>query len=335
MTNGSYDKKFQIFVSSTYKDLIEERQKIVEGILESRNIPAGMELFTASNNDQWHIIEKWIDESDIVILLIGSRYGSIPQGEEKSYTHKEYDYAKEKNKIVLPFIMSESHMYGKVSSGPYKSQDILENINQEKFDKFKKSLLNSSLCKVDIKNIDQLKTDVILSIQNETRDLAGGWIREKDIQSIGPVENETNLKRKNEKDYNLYKKLEPVIERLHEINLYLLENHNRYLVSNLNDLYRIIIDNSTNRNPGLEFLDDTLNQLFDKVYNSSANLYDLFIDNKRNFAIDKIASLSFDGQDFPQNHQQFSLENDLLNIYSEFKNSYREFKIYTDEKFYK
>lgn len=39
--------KLQVFVSSTYLDLIEERQSAVEAILEAGHIPAGMELFKA------------------------------------------------------------------------------------------------------------------------------------------------------------------------------------------------------------------------------------------------------------------------------------------------
>lgn len=42
-------KKLQIFISSTYVDLQEERQAAVEAILGSNNIPAGMELFKAGN----------------------------------------------------------------------------------------------------------------------------------------------------------------------------------------------------------------------------------------------------------------------------------------------
>ncbi|WP_265588473.1 DUF4062 domain-containing protein [Staphylococcus aureus] len=38
--------KYQIFISSTYLDLIEERQAVVEAVLNSNNIPAGMELLT-------------------------------------------------------------------------------------------------------------------------------------------------------------------------------------------------------------------------------------------------------------------------------------------------
>lgn len=38
-------KKYQIFISSTYQDLKEERQAAVEAILKAGHIPAGMELF--------------------------------------------------------------------------------------------------------------------------------------------------------------------------------------------------------------------------------------------------------------------------------------------------
>lgn len=41
--------KYQVFVSSTYVDLIEERKEITQAILEANCIPAGMELFPASN----------------------------------------------------------------------------------------------------------------------------------------------------------------------------------------------------------------------------------------------------------------------------------------------
>ena len=46
------NKKLQVFVSSTYTDLIEERQAAVEAILDAGHIPAGMELFKAGNESQ-------------------------------------------------------------------------------------------------------------------------------------------------------------------------------------------------------------------------------------------------------------------------------------------
>jgi len=52
------DKRYQVFVSSTYADLQEERQEVMQALLELDCIPAGMELFPAANEDQWTLIRR-------------------------------------------------------------------------------------------------------------------------------------------------------------------------------------------------------------------------------------------------------------------------------------
>ena len=66
-------RKLQVFISSSYSDLIEERQAAVAAILKAGHIPAGMELFTAGDKSQMKIIERWIDESDVFMLILGGR----------------------------------------------------------------------------------------------------------------------------------------------------------------------------------------------------------------------------------------------------------------------
>ena len=95
-------KKLQVFISSTYKDLQDERQAAVEAVLSTNNIPAGMELFKAGNNSQWETIKRWINDSDVYMLILGGRYGSIEPTSKKSYTHLEYEYAISQNIPVLP-----------------------------------------------------------------------------------------------------------------------------------------------------------------------------------------------------------------------------------------
>lgn len=46
------EKKYQVFVSSTYVDLREERQQVIQALLELDCIPSGMELFPAADEDQ-------------------------------------------------------------------------------------------------------------------------------------------------------------------------------------------------------------------------------------------------------------------------------------------
>lgn len=97
------DKRFQVFVSSTYEDLQEERQEVIHALLELDCMPAGMELFPAANEDQWTLIKKVIDECDYYIVISGGRYGSLgPDG--SSYTEMEYRYAMSMGKPVIGFL---------------------------------------------------------------------------------------------------------------------------------------------------------------------------------------------------------------------------------------
>ena len=138
--------KYQIFISSTYKDLKDERQAVVEAVLNSRNIPAGMELFNSSSKSQWEIIKQWINESDALILLLGSRYGAIDNEEKISYTEKEYNYAKSLEKPIYVFEMN------KINTNSNK--------DLEKLDEIKKKVKENRLIKMNIENTSELKNKV-------------------------------------------------------------------------------------------------------------------------------------------------------------------------------
>ena len=53
-------------------------------------------------------IRKWIDESDVYMLILGGRYGSIDEESDLSYTELEYKYALSKNMPV--FAIREIHI---------------------------------------------------------------------------------------------------------------------------------------------------------------------------------------------------------------------------------
>ena len=97
------DKRYQVFISSTYADLQEERQEVIQALLELDCIPAGMELFPAASEDQWTLIKKVIDDCDYYMVIIAGRYGSIgPDG--LSYTEMEYRYALDIGKPIIGFV---------------------------------------------------------------------------------------------------------------------------------------------------------------------------------------------------------------------------------------
>jgi hypothetical protein len=97
------DKRYQVFVSSTYDDLHSERQEVMHALLELDCIPSGMELFPAANEDQWTLIKKVIDDCDYYLVIVGGRYGSV-RADGISYTEAEYRYATERGKPTIAFL---------------------------------------------------------------------------------------------------------------------------------------------------------------------------------------------------------------------------------------
>lgn len=100
------EKRYQVFVSSTYEDLRQERQEVIQTLLESECIPVGMELFPAADEDQWSFIKEVIDECDYYLVVVAGRYGSLGPG-GLSYTEMEYHYALEIGKPIMGFIHGE------------------------------------------------------------------------------------------------------------------------------------------------------------------------------------------------------------------------------------
>ena len=61
------NKRYQVFVSSTYRDLVQERVEVLQALLELDCMPAGMELFSRP---------RAIDESDYYLVISAGRYGA-------------------------------------------------------------------------------------------------------------------------------------------------------------------------------------------------------------------------------------------------------------------
>ncbi|NGT48104.1 DUF4062 domain-containing protein [Clostridium perfringens] len=100
------EKRYQVFISSTFADLQDERKAIMESIMDLDCFPAGMEMFPANDSEQFEYIKTIIDASDYYVLIIAGRYGSLAD-DGKSYTEKEFDYAKEKGIPVLVFVKKD------------------------------------------------------------------------------------------------------------------------------------------------------------------------------------------------------------------------------------
>lgn len=173
------DKKYQIFISSTYKDLVEAREKTIETILSMYHFPIGMEMFSAADDNQWQVIKETIDQSDYYVIIIGDRYGS-ETSEGISYTEKEYDYAKSKRIPILAFIRDRN-----VATKPEERDNEAEKI--EKLNKFI-SKAEANKMRDTWTTIDDLGGKVAIALTKTFGKKPGiGWIREDNKCSLGII----------------------------------------------------------------------------------------------------------------------------------------------------
>lgn len=100
------NKKYQVFVSSTYKDLKEERLAVTQQLLKMGFIPVGMEQFPASNMSQMEYIKMMLDSCDYYLLILAGKYGTVDT-DGIGFTEKEYDYAIANNIPVMSILVKD------------------------------------------------------------------------------------------------------------------------------------------------------------------------------------------------------------------------------------
>jgi len=163
------EKKYQVFISSTYTDLIEERSAITQCLLDNDCIPVGMEQFPASNMSQMEYIKKMLKDCDYYILILAGRYGSEDE-DGIGFTEKEYNYAISCSIPVMSFVVKDINSLT-------INQCEREREKQDKLLKFRRKVCNGRLVKF-YSNIEELKSHVITSIYRCIRDFpAKGWTR--------------------------------------------------------------------------------------------------------------------------------------------------------------
>lgn len=168
-------RKYQVFVSSTFLDLSDERQAVIKSLLEMDCIPVGMEIFPAANEPQWDFIKRVIRDCDYYLVIVGGKYGSIgPDG--VSYTESEYRYAIDSGIPVIAFLHDD-----RVALSP----------NRREKDKSKalKLTVFRNLCMTKLCQFwstpDSLAARVATSIPNLTRNHpTSGWVRGADVEAI-------------------------------------------------------------------------------------------------------------------------------------------------------
>ena len=109
-------RRIDVMVSST-SDLKDYREKVRDAILRVKWSPEMMEHDGAAPESALERSLRYVDQAEIYILILGFRYGSIPETDANpqrlSYTELEYRHACERHKrgelIILTFLMDKAH----------------------------------------------------------------------------------------------------------------------------------------------------------------------------------------------------------------------------------
>jgi len=167
--------KYQVFISSTYADLANERKKVLDILLMADCIPAGMENFVATDDEQFNVIKRVIDLCDYYILIIGKRYGTVNEATGISYTEMEYNYAIDRGIPVLVFALDND---AEISSDKTESDDI----KKGKLAEFKIRAMRNRLASIWKDESDLMGKVAIAIMQAKTEIKRPGWHRGNDVE---------------------------------------------------------------------------------------------------------------------------------------------------------
>lgn len=148
-----------------------------------------MEAFVATNESQWEVIKKVIDECDYYVLLIGGRYGSIAQ-DGLSYTEKEYNYARSVGIPVLAFVHGDQDS---IPSGKMEKDQH----GRTQLEAFKKQVMEIYPVR-SWKSVPELGGIVSRSLSREIKvNPRPGWIRNEGRSNIELLEQINSLSQEN------------------------------------------------------------------------------------------------------------------------------------------
>ena len=183
------EKRYQVFVSSTFLDLENEREIAVQTLMKMNCIPSGMELFPAADIEQFEFIKTVINDCDYYLLIIGGKYGSMTD-EGISYTEKEYDHAIENGIKVIAFFHKTPEIL------PVKNSEVSQE-TIEKLKNFREKVSKGRLVNF-WENKDQLAGMIALGIISLIRMYpAIGWVRADKTSTFESLEENNSLRKKN------------------------------------------------------------------------------------------------------------------------------------------
>lgn len=99
--------KYTVFLCSTFSDLSEERSSVLESIRRLQLNHDSMEFFGARPNVPLQTCLGEVRKSDIIVVVVSHRYGTIASGLDVSYSEAEYNEAYSLGKPCLVYLKDE------------------------------------------------------------------------------------------------------------------------------------------------------------------------------------------------------------------------------------
>jgi hypothetical protein len=183
-------RRYQVFVSSTLRDLVEERRRVWETLISFDYIVSGMETFPAASEAQFEYIKRQIDNTDYYILVLAGRYGELtPEG--ISFTEQEFDYAQANKIPILVFPIKDP---GSVSVSKTDQDDAKMGLLRG----FRTKAMKNRLCHL-WDTPDNLCLGIVKALQNAAlSDPGPGWIRGEGPGSESLLAEINELRKRNE-----------------------------------------------------------------------------------------------------------------------------------------
>jgi hypothetical protein len=221
------DKRYQVFISSTYEDLRAEQSAVQDAVISTGDFPVQMESFPAADEDQFEFIKSLIDECDYYVLIIAGRYGT--QAEDGlSYTHKEFRYAVSQGVPVLVMLRDDRENL------PQKRSER-DPDGQKKLDGFIAEAEAGRLRKTWV-TMDGLKLAVREALDYaKATNPRTGWIRGNSLTNIEALEELNAVRKQNDEFRQMLGELSvdiklprlPNVDEEIEITLFPAKNKNR------------------------------------------------------------------------------------------------------------
>jgi len=148
----------KVFIASRFGEFHKIRKKLTNELKEINMFPINLDdNFAVAQPPLERSLEN-IRSSEIVILLLGDTYGTVPNGKDKSYTHLEYEEAIRHNKLVFVFGIGSLYANNNIKySNDYRMKEWQQKIEN-----------NGVLSKLDYsRSIHELVYQILFNVYSE------------------------------------------------------------------------------------------------------------------------------------------------------------------------